>query len=405
MSSKNQVTLDFAGDTTKLEKAFSTVGASANTMTTKVSEASSKIDGFGETTDKIASKTGVATGAFGALNSGVDLLNAKSEARKQKLASENEQISAQVTKLSSQKDATGKLSAGVQDQIDKLNGQVAANNQSTASIDKSEAKTQSWTNALTAAGFAFDSVSGAADLLHLATESGTIKTITNTASLIGNTTATIATSVAQKTAAVASKVWAGAQWLLNAAMDANPVALIVIGIVALIAIVVVIATKTTWFQTLWKAAWGGIKTAALDVWNWMKGFPGMLVTAMKDVGNIILAPYKFAFNMIADVWNNTVGKLSFHIPSWVPGIGGDGFSMPKIPKFHSGGIIPGAPGSEMLAILQAGERVTPAGGGGSGGSATVYAGDAVTAAVVAAIRDVIATRFGGDVSVFLAGTR
>lgn len=400
----NQVTLDFAGDTTKLEKAFGQVGASANQMSTKVEESSSKMEGFGETTDKIASKTGVATGAFGALNSGVDLLNAKSEARKQKLASENEQISAQVAKLGEQKLANGKLSPAIQEQIDKLNAQAAANNQSTASIDKSEAKTQSWSNSLMAASFAFDSVSGAADLLHLATESGTIKTIANTAAVVGNTVATVATTVAQKAAAVASEAWTGAQWLLNAALDANPVGLIVVGIVALIAIVVVIATKTTWFQTLWKAAWGGIKTAAVDVWNWLKGFPGMLGTAFKDVGTIILTPYKWAFNAIADVWNNTVGGLSFHIPSWVPGIGGDGFSMPKIPKFHSGGIIPGAPGSEMLAILQAGERVTPA-GASSGGTATVYAGDAITGAVIAAIRQVIATQFGGDVAVFLAGDR
>jgi hypothetical protein len=32
-----------------------------------------------------------------------------------------------------------------------------------------------------------------------------------------------------------------------------------------------------------------------------------------------------------------------------------------LPKFHSGGMVPGAPGSEMVAILQAGERVTPPG--------------------------------------------
>jgi hypothetical protein len=32
-----------------------------------------------------------------------------------------------------------------------------------------------------------------------------------------------------------------------------------------------------------------------------------------------------------------------------------------IPRLHEGGIVPGAPGTEQLALLQAGERVSPAG--------------------------------------------
>jgi hypothetical protein len=324
---KNTVTLDFAGDTSKLEKAFSNVGASAKTMSSKVDESSSKLDGFSESTDQTASKASRAYGAFGALGSGMTLLG--------------------------------------------LQGGTAG-------------------KVLMDVGFAFDALSGVTDLASLAT--GT------------NTIATIANKVASTAAAAASKVWAGAQWLLNAALDANPIGLIVVGIAALIAIIVVIATKTHWFQDIWHAAWGGIKTAAVDVWNWLKAFPSNLASAFKNVGNIIFAPYKWAFNMIADAWNNTAGKLSFSVPGWVPGIGGDGFSMPKIPKFHSGGIIPGAPGSEMLAVLQAGERVTPA-GAGSGGAVTVYAGDAVTAGVVAAIRQEVATRYGGDVAIYLAGAR
>ena len=45
------------------------------------------------------------------------------------------------------------------------------------------------------------------------------------------------------------------------------------------------------------------------------------------------------FNAIAKVWNNTVGKLSFKIPSWVPGIGGKGFDVPNIPMLANGGIV------------------------------------------------------------------
>lgn len=41
----------------------------------------------------------------------------------------------------------------------------------------------------------------------------------------------------------------------------------------------------------------------------------------------------------------------------------------NLPKYHSGGVVPGAPGTEQLAVLQAGEKVTPA--GQSGGSTTL----------------------------------
>ncbi|WP_307962249.1 hypothetical protein [Salinispora arenicola] len=39
---------------------------------------------------------------------------------------------------------------------------------------------------------------------------------------------TLAAAAAQKVAAVGSKIWAGAQWLLNAAMTANPIGLVVV---------------------------------------------------------------------------------------------------------------------------------------------------------------------------------
>jgi hypothetical protein len=64
-----------------------------------------------------------------------------------------------------------------------------------------------------------------------------------------------------------------AQWLWNIAMDANPLGLIVLAIAAVIAIIVLIATKTTWFQDLWKATWGWVKKAASNVWDWLKALP------------------------------------------------------------------------------------------------------------------------------------
>lgn len=63
----------------------------------------------------------------------------------------------------------------------------------------------------------------------------------------------------------AASVATAAQWLWNAAMDANPMMLIVIGIGALVAAIIWVATKTTFFQDAWKVCTEAIGNA----WNWL----------------------------------------------------------------------------------------------------------------------------------------
>jgi hypothetical protein len=194
-----------------------------------------------------------------------------------------------------------------------------------------------------------------------------------------------------KVAAGGARVWAAAQWVLNGAFLASPITWIVLGIIALIAVIVLIATKTTWFQTAWKVAWGGIKKAASAVWDWISALPGKFKTVFEKVGRFITAPFRAAFNFVADAWNNTVGSLSFSIPSWVPVIGGNGFSVPDMPKFHGGSasVGGGMPG-EFLAVLRSGERVSPtAGGGGGGGVMTLRASGSGTS-VERALAEVVA---------------
>lgn len=77
--------------------------------------------------------------------------------------------------------------------------------------------------------------------------------------------------------AVATGVMTAAQWALNSSLLANPITWIVLLIVGLIAVIVLIATKTTWFQTIWDKVWGFIKTAASKVWDWLKiAFDGIM---------------------------------------------------------------------------------------------------------------------------------
>lgn len=183
-----------------------------------------------------------------------------------------------------------------------------------------------------------------------------------------------------------------AQWLWNSALLASPLTWIVLAVAAVIAIIVVIATKTTWFQQLWSAAWGGIKAAASAVsgwftgtlvpalsgawdtitgagkkaWDWLKSLPGKVAGAFSGIGEAIAGPFRSAFNAVARAWNGSVGSLSWTVPDWIPGVGGSHISAPRLPTYHTGGKIPGMPGQEVPIMALAGERVLAAGTGGTG---------------------------------------
>lgn len=184
-------------------------------------------------------------------------------------------------------------------------------------------------------------------------------------SMIKNAAVGVATRTATLAVSAASGVATAAQWAWNVAMTANPIGIIIVAVAALVAAVVLIATKTTWFQDLWRVAWTGIKAAAVAVWDWLKELPGRIGSVFGKVAGFITAPFRAAFNFVVDAWNNTLGRLRWTVPSWIPGLGGKSISAPQLPHFHAGvGAVPGVPGREIMAILQAGERVLPADGGG-----------------------------------------
>lgn len=79
----------------------------------------------------------------------------------------------------------------------------------------------------------------------------------------------------QKVAAAGANVWAAAQWLLNAAMDANPIVLVVVAVAALVAGFVVAYRTSETFRGIVQAALAGVVTAAKAVasafvWLWDK---------------------------------------------------------------------------------------------------------------------------------------
>ena len=134
---------------------------------------------------------------------------------------------------------------------------------------------------------------------------------------------------------VAMKIWTATQvavnvvvGIFNALMALNPVVLVVAGIVALIAVLVLAYNKFDWFRNFVNMVFEGIKravTTSLDV--------------IKGLFNGYMNFYKAIFNGIAKLWNNTIGKIEFSIPSWVPVIGGKQFKVPDIPMLAEGGIV------------------------------------------------------------------
>lgn len=114
----------------------------------------------------------------------------------------------------------------------------------------------------------------------------------------------------------------------NAIMAMNPIGLVVIAIGALIAGLVLAYNKVGWFRDAVNATFEGIKNAITRS-----------IEVIKNVFNAYMGFYKAIFNGIAKAWNNTVGKLSFTVPDWVPVIGGKGFSVPNIPMLADGGIV------------------------------------------------------------------
>lgn len=74
-----------------------------------------------------------------------------------------------------------------------------------------------------------------------------------------------------KAIAAATKIMAAAQWLLNIAMDANPIGLIIIGIAALIAVVVLVTLHFKAFRVFWIAVWHDVEAVAAAAWHYITG--------------------------------------------------------------------------------------------------------------------------------------
>jgi hypothetical protein len=224
----------------------------------------------------------------------------------------------------------------------------------------------------------------------------------------------IAFNIALKAWAVGSAIATAAQWAQNAAFLASPITWIILAIIALVAVIYLVATRTKFFQTVWNAVWGFMKSVGawfagpfaaffVNMWarivaslnrarsqfmsgvNAVKGFLSGLANTATSIANRIVAGFNRVIsffraapgrirgalsNMFSGLWsgfrsavNNIIGgwnRLSFGIPGFsFAGMSFGGFNVgtPNIPYLDRGA---GMVQREGLAFIHRGESVTPA---------------------------------------------
>lgn len=156
--------------------------------------------------------------------------------------------------------------------------------------------------AMVVGGTAMQGFADAGDLVNVVTESAIFRKIKDTAVTAAQTVATLAQSVAQKAVAAATWVWTAAQTALNAVLAGNPIALVVIALVALVAALVIAYQKSETFRNIVNGAFGAIKDFVMPVVNTIK-------TAVTTAWDAIKTGTSAAWNAIKGFVNDPMGTI------------------------------------------------------------------------------------------------
>ena len=86
-----------------------------------------------------------------------------------------------------------------------------------------------------------------------------------------------------RTVGVATKVWTAAQWLLNAALEANPIGLLVTALAAIVAGLIYAYHHSESFRRVVDEAWAAVKVLAEVLWKILGKAIEWLIKSFKDV--------------------------------------------------------------------------------------------------------------------------
>lgn len=212
--------------------------------------------------------------------------------------------------------------------------------------------------------------------------------------------------------AVALTIAAIAQWAMNSALLANPITWIIVGIMLVVAGIVLLATKTKFFQTIWEGVWSfmkavgawfagpfadffvflwkkivafamgvyaavkwyfglwyaiftAIKNWALSAVNWLiakfsafvsfiRAIPGKIRSSLVSMWDGLKSGFRAAINWVISKWNS----LHFTMPEFTvlgKTFGGGTVGVPRIPQLADGGVVPASPGGTLVNVGEGGE--------------------------------------------------
>jgi hypothetical protein len=166
--------------------------------------------------------------------------------------------------------------------------------------------------------------------------------------IAGLATAILVANVAMTAWSAITGITTALNTALAASFTAVQVASGLIVFTAIIAGLILAYNKFEWFRNHVRSVFRTLGDAI-----------GLWVGVIKFQFNVLASVFKTVFNGLASLWNNSFGKVSFKVPSWVPGLGGKGFSVPSIPMLAEGGIV-NTPGGMLAMIGEKGpEAVIP----------------------------------------------
>lgn len=115
---------------------------------------------------------------------------------------------------------------------------------------------------------------------------------------------------------LAMMLWAGAQWLLNAAMSANPIALVVIAIAALVAALIWAYNNVEGFRNVVNNVWASVKTAfsagvnaVRGVLEWFGSLPGRFAAWFGGARNSAVAQIQNLLGFVGSLPGRILGLL------------------------------------------------------------------------------------------------
>ena len=111
----------------------------------------------------------------------------------------------------------------------------------------------------------------------------------------------------------ALKLQAAAQWLVNFAMEANPIGLIIIGLVALGVALVVLWKKSETFRKIVTGAWDAIKAAAVATFNWFKNVGSTMFNFIKDAASSVFSWLKKNWPLILAILTAPFGGMYVYL--------------------------------------------------------------------------------------------